>query len=75
MTPWLIVGLFLCGAVLSLVSVAAGAYLAANLMHAGRTGAKPSLGLPKVSVFRRRPPDDDDDDPEVSQVRQHRSGP
>jgi hypothetical protein len=63
MTYGVTLGLFLCAAVLSLVSAAAGGFFALWASHAGRTGCYPIPSVPKIGLLRRKRTDDDDETP------------
>ncbi len=61
MTPGSLTLLFLCGAVLSLVSAAAGAILCMWAQHVSRTGCSPLPSAPRISLFKRKTEDEDED--------------
>ncbi len=73
LSPFALTTLFLCGAVLSLVSAAAGAFLTLWCAHVARTGCNPRPSMPKMRLFKRQPADEDPTNGQ--QARKPRVGP
>jgi hypothetical protein len=72
MTTSALVGLFLCGAALSLFSAMAGAFLALWAMHVGRAGAYPLPRFPVVRLFGKRPSGEPEENGQAERQR-HRA--